>query len=406
MKIKSTILTGADESRNRVGNSASDHLSMLQKGIGGNETAKGEEKLLRYTLGLCALAYKDPTPLRLAPGIAEASTIETFSRGSMHALGVQTKKGNFLVFRGTDSIFDWAYNLCFAPVPIPWPPRHAGFHMAWKALRRQALDWVDRVADGASSDFIIAGHSLGGAMAVLAAQEMAIDGRRIKRVVTLGAPRAGGYIFSSRYEKTPANLDADQTLDDVTWRVVNETDAVARSPLWLLNFRHVGRLMYIDRGGVMRSGMDAHQALTSRAAEMFASIGPPSDLPPRLPEAPALRERYFGSSFSSRHAVRIKRFPNVIRHLDFWMSAAFPKLAGTATACLARTVLLLSGGAFHHFSSSYIDAFYPQGDAPFSRLRRPAPRLVDRLFEWILFVLIATLATGSALCLWLLISRF
>ena len=86
------------------------------------------------------------------------------------------------------------------------------------------------------------GHSLGGALALIAAERAARDpavNARATGVYVFGCPRAGGDAFFNSY--TPL-------FGDSTFRLVHGSDIVATVPPAGL-FRHVGRLIQCDLGG-------------------------------------------------------------------------------------------------------------------------------------------------------------
>jgi hypothetical protein len=78
---------------------------------------------------------------------------------------------------------------------------------------------------------IATGHSLGAALAVLAAALL----DPVTWVTTFGSPRIGDTVFRDRFRKP-------------VWRVLNNNDLVGRLPPPGL-FHHVGKRVYIDRNG-------------------------------------------------------------------------------------------------------------------------------------------------------------
>src|SRR5262245_57879144 len=89
---------------------------------------------------------------------------------------------------------------------------------------------------------VFTGHSLGGALAVIAAERaMRANIAQATCVYTFGSPRTGGSAFFDRYT---------QRLGDVTFRLVHGTDIVATVPPALNNrFLHVGRLIQCPTDG-------------------------------------------------------------------------------------------------------------------------------------------------------------
>ncbi|MGE0023378.1 MAG: hypothetical protein AB7S70_07090 [Hyphomicrobium sp.] len=143
----------------------------------------------------------------------------------------------FIVFRGTESAYDWAINRIDAltdqlggtsdrryrdlkrvygelldKLGDPSPGRHVGFCIAWASIKDQVEAWLVEVLEDDLADSIVyTGHSLGGALAQVAAfdhariQEKmqaqsgaAFD--RIGAVVTFGAPAVGGNQYVDAYK--------------------------------------------------------------------------------------------------------------------------------------------------------------------------------------------------------------
>ena len=74
----------------------------------------------------------------------------------------------YIGIRGTHHPSNWLSDGHFTPTGQPL--RHRGFHNCWQRLRPQIERWLDRQEPG---EIILTGHSLGGAMAQLAALEFA-----------------------------------------------------------------------------------------------------------------------------------------------------------------------------------------------------------------------------------------
>lgn len=128
-----------------------------------------------------------------------------------------------LVFRGTDTqrdrITDITIGLQF--LMLHKPGLHRGF--------RRALDsvWPEIDAELATLDCPVfyTGHSLGGALATLAAARRAPN----RAVYTFGSPRVGNLAFARTLRHLPIH------------RVVDDIDIVAMVPPALLGFAHVGQ---------------------------------------------------------------------------------------------------------------------------------------------------------------------
>jgi triacylglycerol lipase len=94
------------------------------------------------------------------------------------------------------------------------------------------------------------GHSLGAALATLAAAEYVLkdnnkDGSVVNGIYTIGSPRVGNDEFAEGF---------DAVLADKCFRFVNNNDVVTQNPLPGLVFKytHVGQQLYIDSDGILR----------------------------------------------------------------------------------------------------------------------------------------------------------
>ena len=73
---------------------------------------------------------------------------------------------------------------------------HLGFQEAYKSVKDQLLHIID---ESDAPRIYLTGHSLGGALALLAAYDLASQGYPVKGVVTFGAPRVGTRIFEDAF---------------------------------------------------------------------------------------------------------------------------------------------------------------------------------------------------------------
>jgi predicted lipase len=139
--------------------------------------------------------------------------------------------GRYIVlFPGSASTQDWLTNARVRKIKWGEGKVHGGFARAFKSV-------ADSVADAIppASRVIIAGHSLGGALATLCAEAFQ-DVWSIEAVYTFGAPRVGNGPFTRRY---------NQALGEVTARVVNAHDPVPHVPWVFGTYRHSHTQVYL-----------------------------------------------------------------------------------------------------------------------------------------------------------------
>ena len=122
---------------------------------------------------------------------------------------VETEYYNILVFRGTDQTKDWLENLMAIGSrtktikieeeeynPDIKPRVHAGFHRAFRRLKNKVETVVKNSPD---KQWIITGHSLGGAVASVAA--LLLNKIKNPMLITFGAPDWGNYDANWAVEK-------------------------------------------------------------------------------------------------------------------------------------------------------------------------------------------------------------
>jgi triacylglycerol lipase len=148
-----------------------------------------------------------------------------------------------VAFRGTQpsELSDWLTDADTTLVPGPLDGKvHGGFYDAladiWQSLDRE----VRRIDPTGRLPLWITGHSLGGALATLAAARWIERQRRVDGVYTFGQPRVGDRTFSRNY---------NFALKASSFRFVNNNDMVTRIPPRALGYFHVGTLKYFTDEG-------------------------------------------------------------------------------------------------------------------------------------------------------------
>ncbi len=185
-------------------------------------------------------------------GYPEVGTFDASATGSRaFAAYDPARRSAVVAFRGTqsDNFEDLALDL---QVEVgPWPAGgavHAGFAMAARQIMPPLQSWLDQHAAGRTS-LLLAGHSLGAALAVLAASCWAPQ-----RVAAFGCPRVGDAQFARAVQSVPID------------RYCNCCDLVCRLPPESPWYTHVGTFRYINRLGVCIDGADASTMLADRIA--------------------------------------------------------------------------------------------------------------------------------------------
>lgn len=156
-----------------------------------------------------------------------------------------------VVFRGTEGkLEDWLTDVKIRLVDEV----HRGFKAGMDEIWPDMAPTIDRfigprlsVAEAAAShdnpklpSVWYTGHSLGGALAALAAAQMQRQGVPVDGLYTFGQPRTGSRVWAKELE---------QHFNRFAFRHVNNNDLVTRVPPRSFNYRHVGCLRYFDVDG-------------------------------------------------------------------------------------------------------------------------------------------------------------
>lgn len=152
------------------------------------------------------------------------------------------------VFRGSEEIDDWVVNFDFdlRQCVIPGCPDGAKLHSGFQdslfdnediiyEIENAIMELIDSDLDLDRSTVYLSGHSLGGALAQIAATYLASTHPDINfKMMSFGQPRVGNNNFA-KFANEIDNL--------AVWRFVNDWDPVPRSPTIIQGYGHAGHLM-------------------------------------------------------------------------------------------------------------------------------------------------------------------
>lgn len=208
----------------------------------------------------CAPCQKASGSFALTVYGYNASTDVAFLLGRDRASG-----RTVLSFRGTEprSLSNWVDNLSFSR-HIGFDECmdckvHSGFWGAYTSLQVFILEGLDRMAraDAASAGGLrihITGHSLGAAMAALAAHDLVSRQFPVEAVLTFGQPRVGNTAFAASYARV---VEATAALG--SFRLTHHRDVVVHLPPTTIgDWHHVGTEVFYEgdgaTGGVVCDG--------------------------------------------------------------------------------------------------------------------------------------------------------
>nr|AXY40399.1 lipase 1307 [uncultured organism] len=176
-----------------------------------------------------------------------------------------------LAFSGTDPMMidDWIIDFT---VHRNADGVHEGFHGAVQSIWKPIAKILGRDGEAGTRRILITGHSLGGALAVLAAHRLIKEGvvepERLLGVYTYGMPRVGDAEFAANYAATG-------DLERRTYRFIHGEDIVPQVPPMEepFNFRHVGRSLQVAHGGLFQnSQFDAIGATPFSLTGIFGAL--------------------------------------------------------------------------------------------------------------------------------------
>ncbi|MGP3971710.1 lipase family protein [Streptomyces sp. 6N223] len=176
-------------------------------------------------------------------------------------------------FRGTEpqQIKDWLTDATTPPSPGPGGTGfvHYGFAEALESIFPGVKNALAELRTNSQSLWFT-GHSLGGALAMLAGARMYLEDPKLAAdgVYTFGQPRTCDATLATAYNEGFANR---------MYRFVNNNDVVPQLPPEPA-YAHVEVLRYIDSGGRIRESMSLLGGLADRAAGLTEDpLAPASD---------------------------------------------------------------------------------------------------------------------------------
>ncbi|MGD1928764.1 MAG: hypothetical protein ACFB12_07620 [Leptolyngbyaceae cyanobacterium] len=188
-----------------------------------------------------------------------------------------------LVFRGSQQAADWATNFKFrmkqfavARMPqddaIPTGEVHRGFHDAWQSVEKRVLYRLKQWYVPGKTQLWITGHSLGGALAALAATSLEYQGFQVAGLYSFGQPRVGDWSFTRA---------VNSRMGDRMFRYVNNNDVVPLIPPQInpVNpgrlYGHMGQFRYFDWRGKLHENSYVSQRWLDRLLGFIVSVRQP-----------------------------------------------------------------------------------------------------------------------------------
>ncbi len=216
--------------------------------------ASGAQNLLLAKLS--DLMYRGPPPRSVAYGgrcwpitVIDTATEDSFLSWVFYMPALQAV---VVTFRGSKNVQNFLTNLAFGKSTcslggMQCGQLHRGFLNLWLSHRAKVFAAVQKAArQYKSSRLYVTGHSLGGAVATIAALDFANAFRApsssIKRIhlCTMGSPRVGDSTFVSQFSRFASILSMVRYQQYGTATGRTKIDPVTAVPPEWLKFRHVG----------------------------------------------------------------------------------------------------------------------------------------------------------------------
>ena len=233
---------------------------------------------------LCNAAYLDQAPAEKAteqlglPGFIWIDLTEHFT--DLYAIAAGGPGFVAIAFRGTKNFDDWMTDFQATPVSFPWifasgpdvGDIHAGFGHAlvdaWDQIKKAISDLIptpDVAPDMPQQPTLwLTGHSLGGALAVIAGAVFSMWSgapiRSVSGIYTFGQPRVGLFRFCGNY---------DHLLSGKTFRFVNNQDLVPRVPFRGFDYADVGQMIHFDSNGAPQLQSSQWTSFLNRTLQSF-----------------------------------------------------------------------------------------------------------------------------------------
>lgn len=190
-----------------------------------------------YSAALASqLAYQGPDATRLvAVDRWGFKGCDPFDVADTQGFVAYTDRSILVAFRGSESLSDWIANMSVMPDKSYWGIVHEGFLAAYRVVHDQIVTRIAAIGPEEKTVWMT-GHSLGGALAMIAAAEL-VHHFAVTGCYTFGQPRTvdsmGAHWLDAKF---PNSLH----------RFVNDDDLVTRIPP---GYVHAGRLIHFDDSG-------------------------------------------------------------------------------------------------------------------------------------------------------------
>lgn len=195
--------------------------------------------LLAEYLPLAEAAYiMEHTQCTLPEGFSLLGPITTTSGVNYGFVAERLTDGTLMiVFRGTHDLKDWEYDLGAIPVPLVFGFRSGLVHLGFASLYKSMRDSLQKILAQypKAKRLEIEGHSLGGALAVCCAYDLAfLKAAYSIKVLTFAAPRVGDLFFAMDFNRLIPEYARFENFGDMVPEVPFDPPYLHPGKVWLV----------------------------------------------------------------------------------------------------------------------------------------------------------------------------
>ncbi|MFW9993125.1 MAG: lipase family protein [Candidatus Odinarchaeota archaeon] len=199
-------------------------------------------------INLAREAYNDRSELGIKQyGFELVHYIESTNTDTQCYIARDEKKKRIVIaFRGTSSVQDLLTDIIILQTIYPptrrlfFKPRvHAGFLEAYKSVKKEIHAHLNTLfSEQGSSRLFVTGHSLGGALATIAAVDLNQTFKLPVTIYTYGSPKVGNSWFARKFNRKIKD----------SFRIANVDDVIPSYPP-VIGYNHINSLVFIDKKG-------------------------------------------------------------------------------------------------------------------------------------------------------------
>ncbi len=164
-------------------------------------------------------------------------SVHGVDKNSAQAALVEHKDYICLTFRGTNELADWIDNINAFATKKLFGEFHRGFYQSLQDVWKPLSQMFRELQASRKRPLFLTGHSLGGAMATVAAAKLIHEDKPFTSVYTFGQPRV-----MDRETSRIFNVECKSRY----FRFHNNNDIVTRVPARLMGYSHIGSYLYIS----------------------------------------------------------------------------------------------------------------------------------------------------------------